>query len=57
MNDTTKATELADQSTRWAAWVARNEERDRQTHKYKVAFAVTVAIVLVARLAIALVAR
>ena len=57
MNDTTKATELADQEARWAAWVARNVERDREAQKYKVAFAVTVAIVLAASLAIALVAR
>jgi hypothetical protein len=57
MSNQTVATEMADESTRWAAWVARGLEQDRKTRKYTLAFVVTVAGVLAASLAIALAAR
>ena len=53
MSDKTVATEMSDESTRWAAWVARGVEQDRNTKKYTLAIVVTVAVVLAARLAFA----
>ena len=57
MSDQTVATVMADESRRWAAWVARGVEQDRKTQKYTLAFAITVAVVLATSLAIALAAR
>ena len=57
MSDKTVATDMVDESTRWAAWVARGVEQDRKTQKYTLAIFVTVAVVLAARLAMALAAR
>lgn len=54
MSDKTVATDMADESTRWAAWVARGAEQDRKTRTYTFAVVVTVAVVLAVRLAIAL---
>jgi hypothetical protein len=57
MSDTTVATAMADESARWAAWVARGVEQDRKAHRYTVAFVATVAVVLAASLAMVLAAR
>lgn len=57
MSNNIAATDMADESTRWAAWVARGVEEDRKTQKYTRAVAVTVAVVLAASLVIAFAAR
>jgi hypothetical protein len=57
MTNTTVATDMADESTRWAGWVARGVEQDRKTQKYTLAIVVTVAVVLATSLAIAVAAR
>jgi hypothetical protein len=51
------ATDMADESTRWAAWVTRGLGQDRKTQKYTLAIFVTVAVVLATSLVIALAAR
>jgi type IV secretory pathway component VirB8 len=57
MSDKTVAIDMADESTRWAAWITRGAEQDRKTQKYTVAIFATVAVVLATSLAIALAAR
>ena len=57
MSDEMVMTELADQSTRWAEWIALGAERDRKTQKWFLAIAMTVAVVLAASLVMALVVR
>ena len=56
MSDKQVATVMADESARWAAWVARGVEQDRKTHKYTVAIVFTVTAVLAAGLTIAIAA-
>jgi hypothetical protein len=56
MTENTATTVTADESTRWAAWVARGVEQDRKAHKYTVAIVLTVTAVLAARLTVALAA-
>lgn len=57
MSDKAVVTDMTDESTRWAAWVAQGMERDRRTHKFVSAIFVAVAVVLATSLVIALVAR
>jgi hypothetical protein len=56
-NTVATATDMTDESTRWAAWVTRGLEQDRKTQKYTLGFFVTAAVVLATSLAIALAAR